>query len=310
MLPPADTRRRTRQRFAGEPMRVRCPAKVNLSLRIVGRRADGYHLVDSVMVPVDLCDDIQLAVERGSPLQVSVSCSDPRLPVDEDNLAGKAALIFARAAKFEGHVDIRICKRIPSGAGLGGGSSNAAAVLKSLRDVLAPRFSAARLADLATRIGADVPFFLSCRPARARGIGDLLTTLRSLPSRWLVIVVPPFEVSTAWAYRQFDAQRPDRQGPSAVPAADPDRWPPVMLYVNDLERTVFTAYPVLCSIKQELQRSGAEAALMSGSGSAVFGVFSTKGAAERAASLVAARGQVFVTRSLSGPPVDVTGQKC
>jgi 4-diphosphocytidyl-2-C-methyl-D-erythritol kinase len=291
-------------------MRVRAPAKINLYLRIVGRRPDGYHLLDSLMAPVSLYDEIRIEVERregkagGAEHELVVTCDDPTIPTDETNLAYKAAALLCEEAGVQATVVLDLHKRIPAGAGLGGGSSDAAAVLKGMNALLSLGFTEARLGALAARLGADVPFFIPCRPARVEGIGEVLTTVPPLPSRWLVIVVQPFGVSTQWAYRRFDElPRPEISPPPRVLSID-GRWPPAELLVNDLERAVLPAYPVIERIKDHLLHAGAQGALMSGSGSSVFGVFQNRAEAERAAIVLKDKGKTFLVEPLNEPPAN------
>lgn len=318
-------------------MRVLAPAKVNLYLRITGRRPDGYHLLDSVMVPVSLCDEIEVTVEKQIEIerekqteteieiarkteteietarkteieierkpQILVTCDDPTLPTDETNLAYKAAALFCKEAGVHPKIMIALYKHIPFGAGLGGGSSDAAAVLKGLNVLFSQRFSERQLCSLAVRLGADVPFFIPCQPARVEGIGEILSPVPALPLRWLVVVVPPFGVSTPWAYRQFDAL-PARAEPVSAelrPFAD-GQWPSSTCLVNDLERAVLSTYPAIGKIKEQLLHAGADGALMSGSGSSVFGIFSRKEMAQQAAVLLQERGKTFLVKPLAGPP--------
>jgi 4-diphosphocytidyl-2-C-methyl-D-erythritol kinase len=290
-------------------MRVLAPAKVNLYLRITGRRPDGYHLLDSVMVPVSLYDELEITAEQqtttGEGLfpEISVTCNVPALPTDETNLAYRAAALFCQEAQVHPEITIALHKRIPFGAGLGGGSSDAAAVLKGLNVLFSRRFSERQLCSLAVRLGADVPFFIPCQPARVEGVGEILSPVPALPQRWLVIVVPPFGVSTPWAYLQFDAL------PAATELASSElrqfaygHWPSSGCLINDLERAVVPAHPEIRQIKGQLLQAGADEALMSGSGSSVFGIFSRKETAERAAVLLQEQGKTFMVKPLSGPP--------
>jgi len=277
-------------------MRVLAPAKVNLFLRIVGRRADGYHLLDSLMVPVSLCDEILIDARSGS-LEIIVTCNDSTIPTDETNLAHKAAALLCRETDTQGKISIALHKRIPAGAGLGGGSSDAAAVLKSLNTLLSVKLSEAQLCTLGARLGADVPFFIPCRPAKVEGIGEILTAVSPLPSRWVVLVVPPFGVSTLWAYRRFDELPPAEMPRSQVVG----RGLSPKSLVNDLERAVIPAYPQIGRIKNSLLRLGAEGALMSGSGSAVFGIFRSRVIAEQAMAMLTGEGKTFLVEPLAGP---------
>lgn len=306
------------------------PAKINVYLRITGRRPDGYHLLDSLMIPVSLCDELRLEVDRqlttgNSSCQLSVSntqhlipntqaeaaggasrivltCDEPTLPVDETNLAYKAAaLVFGETGR-QATISIHLQKRIPAGAGLGGGSSDAAAVLKGVNQLCELGLSDDQLCQLAARLGADAPFFIPCRPARVEGIGEVLTPLPPLPHRWIVLVVPPFGVSTPWAYQRFDELSIERNALHPVEHTIPGQWPADAALANDLERAVFPDYPRIAEIKSALLRSGAEGALMSGSGSSVFGLFSQRTTAERAREVLENYGKIFLLEPLTGPP--------
>jgi 4-diphosphocytidyl-2-C-methyl-D-erythritol kinase len=288
-------------------MRVLAPAKINLYLRITGRRADGYHLLDSVMVPVSLCDELEITTESHTESmrepRILVTCDDPALPTDDTNLAYKAAALFCREAGVVAEISIALRKRIPFGAGLGGGSSDAAAVLKSLNLMFAQRFSERQLCALAVRLGADVPFFIPCQPARVEGIGEILTAVAPLPPRWFVIVVPPFGVATPWAYRQFDELPPDAGPVSAdLQHLANGQWPPLSCLINDLERAVVPTHPTIQEIKERLVQAGADGALMSGSGSSVFGIFSREEQAEQAVRALREQGSTFLVNLLAEAP--------
>ena len=285
-------------------MRVLAPAKINVFLRITGRRPDGYHLLDSLMVPISLHDEIDLEawdVGRGARTEkntITVTCDDPTLPADETNLAYKAAALLGKETGVNARIAIALRKRIPAGAGLGGGSSDAAAVLKGLNVLLSLGFNEDRLRTLASQLGADVPFFIPCRPARVQGVGEILTPLPPLPVKWFVVIVPPFGVSTRWAYRRFDEllSQTDAVGNFTLTNG---HWPETELFVNDLERAVIPAHPLIGELKAQLLQSGAEAALMSGSGSAVFGMFHNHSLAEQAAQVLGKMGKVFVVEHLN-----------
>jgi 4-diphosphocytidyl-2-C-methyl-D-erythritol kinase len=284
------------------------PAKINLYLRIVGRRPDGYHLLDSMMVPISLYDDIHMTVAPGEQGVVSpgaalvVRCDDPTVPDGEMNLAYKAAALVCQEAGLQARICMHLHKRIPAGAGLGGGSSNAATVLKSLNALLALGWTEARLCDLGARLGADVPFFIPCCPAHIGGIGEIVTTVPPLPARSVVLVVPPFSVSTPWAYRRFDELLPAEPASVQPWRLPPGQWPPREWLINDLERAVLPAYPPIATLKDDLLRLGAEGVLMSGSGSSVFGIFRHRTVAEHAVTALQAHGRVFLVEPLPGPP--------
>jgi 4-diphosphocytidyl-2-C-methyl-D-erythritol kinase len=289
-------------------MRLLAPAKINVYLRIVGQRPDGYHLLDSLIVPVSLYDEIHLAVapmahdDRRDTARIVVTCDPPTVPGDETNLAYKATALLCQEAGIQAHITITLRKRIPVGAGLGGGSSDAAAVLKGLNALLGLGCTDAQLGVLAACLGADVPFFIPCCPAQVQGIGEILTPVPALPARWLVLVVPPFGVSTPWAYQRFDAlPQPEYAVAAVAPSAAAGQWPGPGGWVNDLEPAVIPAHPRIGTIKQRLLHLGAEGALMSGSGAAVFGVFATPAAARQAQEALAHCGTTFVVEPLAGP---------
>ena len=289
------------------------PAKINVFLRITGLRSDGYHLLDSLMIPITLCDELDIEVkdekrsigdqrrepsteklgEKSSKPKIILTCDDPDIPSDETNLAHKAATLLLQAAGVQATISIRLQKHIPAGAGLGGGSSDAAAILKGLNTLLELGFAEDQLCQLGARLGADVPFFIPCRPAHVEGVGEILTSTPPLPHRWLVLVVPPFGVSTPWAYQQFDKLSPTKNHTN-LHARTFDQWPPTELFVNDLERAVFPAYPRIAELKSAMLHLAAEGALMSGSGSSVFGIFQNRAQAEKAAVILERQGKTFL----------------
>jgi len=280
-------------------MRIRAPAKVNLSLKVVGKRRDGYHLIDTIMVPVSLYDEIEIA--RAKPgAKLSVVCDDPKIPSDKRNLAYQAAELLLGKDAVRRPVSIHIKKHIPAGAGLGGGSSDAAAVLVGLNRLLRLRKSRRELLALAARLGADVPFFIARRPARARGIGERLSPFH-LPRRlWLVIVYPGFPVATAWAYRSLSFKLTKNIEKTSL---NSQVWPlrgRAIELVNDLEKPVFRRYPKVARLKRKLAQAGAAGTLMSGSGSSVFGIFSSGDKARKAFLRLEREdgSQAFLVRSL------------
>ncbi len=282
-------------------MRVLAPAKVNLFLRIIGQRPDGYHLLDSLMAPVSLYDEIEITAERtgGTEPHIRVRCNDPTIPTDQSNLAYRAAALLCQEAGIGARLAITLHKSIPAGAGLGGGSSDAAAVLKALNHAFLLGLNTDHLCRLAAQLGADVPFFVPCQMTRVGGIGEILTPLPALPQRWLVLVIPGFPVSTPWAYQRFDALPPNLlRGIDRTPPLDPKQWPDTALFVNDLERAVLPEHPLIADRKRQLSALGAEVALMSGSGSAVFGIFTTQEDATHAAAALAGSENVFVVTLL------------
>jgi 4-diphosphocytidyl-2-C-methyl-D-erythritol kinase len=283
-------------------VRIRAPAKINLWLRVLGELPDGYHLVDTLIVPVTLYDEIRIA-RRTSP-GLEVVCDDPRVPSGPANLAYRAAAKLLRRAGRREPIRIRIRKRIPVGAGLGGGSSDAAAALLGLNRILGLNLPRRELAKIGAEIGADVPFFVYGRPARVRGKGERITALRSFPRLWVVIVYPGFAVSTAWAYRRLKLDLTKGAGNTSITVSLRSLRRKSGLggvLVNDLEAVTVRRYPEIGRYKERLMAAGAQGALMSGSGSSVFGVFASKRAAQRAFQSLRKEGkaQVYLVRSLS-----------
>ncbi len=246
------------------------PAKVNLCLRIVGRRADGYHLLDSIFAAIDLIDRVTITVANvlpGSRTNVAVHCAVPGVPTGATNLVTRAATALLDDGGLGADLTIEIDKRIPPGSGLGGGSGNAATVLRALVQMLDLRVTPQRLGELALSLGADVPFFLTGGCARVRGIGERVDAIPGWPGRELVVALPPIAVSTTWAFSRYsagfatDPLEPERLSCASEPTAP--------LLRNDLESVVLPAYPAVSDLKRSFIEAGAPAAVMSGSGAAV-----------------------------------------
>lgn len=263
-----------------QPLKLKAPAKINLSLRILGKREDGFHEIDTLMTPLELHDELRI-----SPAETfSFHCSDPTLPTNADNLVVRAARLFADKTGWNPTVRIDLEKRIPHGAGLAGGSSNASAALNGLNQLSPAPIPETDLMAMAAEIGSDVPFFLQPSPARCQGRGEIVVS-QSLPEDVrdleILLVKPPFGVSTPQAYRAWADSKP-------VPGLFyEEQKTPCGNLVNDLERPVFAKYPILGLIKDRLrQSSGALAALMSGSGSTLFGLFDPGSATTEVESLL------------------------
>jgi 4-diphosphocytidyl-2-C-methyl-D-erythritol kinase len=269
-------------------VKIRAPAKINLRLRVIGKRADGYHLLDTILLPVSLYDEIdirkvrQIGGKTAPKNRLTVSCNDPLVPAGRKNLAHKAAALILSDAKISAQVHIRIHKRIPVGAGLGGGSSDAAATLVGLNRLLRLGYSAKRMEKMSLALGADVPFFVNAAPARARGIGERLSSLRSVPRFWLIILYPKFPVSTAWVYRNLPSKLTKAIANTSINLSSGSPANLNKLLVNDLETVTMGRYPRIGLLKEELARQGAVGTLMSGSGSSVFGIFPSRHSAQRA----------------------------
>ena len=253
---------------------------------MVGRRKDGYHLLDTLMLPVSLYDEIEIRKEkrarRGIVSRIAISCDHPLVPRGKKNLAFAAAELLLPRIDKRWAIDIHIRKRIPVGAGLGGGSTDAAATLVGLNRLFKLGLPAARLEKLALSLGADVPFFVRARPARARGIGEQLSPIGGLPRFWLVILYPGFPVSTARIYKRLATTLTKTRVNTSIATSlkSPDAIASLLL--NDLESVALKMYPGIRLLKNKLLREGAAGGLMSGSGSAVFGIFHSKKTAEKA----------------------------
>lgn len=269
-------------------MKIRAPAKINLGLRVVGKRADGYHLLDTIMVAITLFDELEIKKRKPDKskgkqvAQLRVTCDHPLVPRGEKNLAYQAASLLLHEAGVTAPLDIHIRKRIPVGAGLGGGSTDAAAALVGITRLLKLHFSPRRLEKLAACLGADVPFFIRARPVRARGIGDRLTPLKRVPPWWLVILYPGFPVSTAWVYGNLRLNLTKSRANTKLSTLLTSAPKFADLLVNDLEVVTVKRYRRIKHLKDSLIELGAATALMTGSGSAVFGIFGSREKAKMA----------------------------
>ena len=266
------------------------PAKINFGLRLVGLRPDGYHEIESIFLPLDLADDLRLDLCRDTEPRVTLAVEHEAgtpgadVPCGDRNLAARAARAFVESARLAAAVDIRLAKRIPAAAGLGGGSSDAGAVLRTLAAAFPDALGPGAVARLALRLGADVPFFLDPRPALVTGIGERVEPLPRWPALALLLVNPGVPLPTAEVYRAADVLRPALTppgAPSTLPAllegvgrVAPDR-PGVLasMLENDLEPAAVRLCPPVARLRERLRKLGALAVGMSGSGPTVFGVF-------------------------------------
>ena len=260
---------------------IETPAKLNLRLKVTGVRSDGYHELVSLMVPVGLCDRLGLQITGSSGNRLS--SKGYGVPDDESNLVLKAAKAFqAKSGKNEG-VSLVLEKNIPVSAGLGGGSSDAAAVLLALNEIYGAPLSLEELHSVAVNLGADVPFFLSCRPSIARGIGEILEPVESWRQHGYVIVNPPLQVSTAWVYGQYRLSELTRDEFYYIKnQLSRDSLAIAHILENDLEAVTSASFPTIEIIKRNVMEAGAAGVLMSGSGPSVFGVFETLRDAQKA----------------------------
>jgi 4-diphosphocytidyl-2-C-methyl-D-erythritol kinase len=282
------------------------PAKVNLTLEVMGRRADGYHEIATILQCIDLCDRLVLEEDATA---LSLESTSPDVPVDEQNLALRAARLLREAAGVDRGVHVRLDKRIPVGAGLGGGSSDAAAVLLGLNRLWRLRWSRERLAGVAVRLGMDVPFFLGNGRAIGTGRGERLERLDSGGGYALVLINPGFVLSTREVYgRALPAVYSDGGRVPVMREAlrrRNTRLVAASLY-NVLEAVVQPAYPVIGQMKAALVSAGALAAAMSGSGPTVFGVARSLDHARQIRTRVArASWSCWSVRTLSGPAIRV-----
>jgi 4-diphosphocytidyl-2-C-methyl-D-erythritol kinase len=269
------------------------PAKVNLGLRVRGRRDDGLHLLESLFVPTELGDEVELEIAPSATPAVSI---DVRwegelggVPTGDDNLALRAARAFLASSDLRLAVRIQLFKRIPVAAGLGGGSSDAGAVLRGLGELLPD--GVRDLPGVALGLGADVPYFLDPRPALVCGIGERIRPVPGMPRLWMLLVNPGLPLSTGEVYRAYDAD---------LPALTPDSWGSTMrwpcsgegrpvplgdltpLLENDLERAAVRLLPAIVTLRERLDAVGATAVGMSGSGPTLFGIFETETAMRNA----------------------------
>ncbi|HEV2841974.1 MAG TPA: 4-(cytidine 5'-diphospho)-2-C-methyl-D-erythritol kinase [Chthoniobacterales bacterium] len=256
-------------------MQLYAPAKINLSLEIKGRREDGFHEIESLMTPIGLAD--RLTIERGeSTGGIRFSCDDSSLSNGTDNLVVRAAELFRKATKIEAGIEIALEKKIPHGAGLGGGSSDAATTLLGLNELFETRLDRKDLMALAAQIGSDVPFFILGSAATCRGRGEIVEPAKLPMSFNLLLIKPDFGVPTPWAYQRWKSSR-------QLPGVDyaPQNYCDVQ-FVNDLERPVFEKFLLLGYLKTWLRlQPEAGAALLSGSGSTVFAVLREDADAEK-----------------------------
>ena len=277
-------------------------AKVNLTLDITGLREDGYHLLRSIMHETKLCDTLRVCAEESEKTEISLATDKSFIPCDEKNTMYKAAAAFCNALGRPLRVSVRAEKRIPVGAGLGGGSADAAAVLKALNDLSGAGFSVEKLCEIGLKVGADVPFCVVGGTAVVTGIGEGLEIIPRLPSLPLVICKPGSGASTPVIYREYDGmvQKPPHPDNEAAEAAA-KRGDVISLcrYVGNVLTPAASIHrPEIPVIKRALKECGAVVSEMSGSGSSVFGVFKTEEKARSAAESLRRRFDTVILTSL------------
>jgi 4-diphosphocytidyl-2-C-methyl-D-erythritol kinase len=247
-------------------MQVLAPAKINLSLKILGRRNDGFHEIETVIAPISLSDEITIE-QRDGKKGIEFHCDNPSVPKGDDNLVVRAAKLFFEKTKVKGGVSFELKKKIPHAAGLGGGSSDAASTLLTLNELFGTNLPREAVAKMAEEIGSDVPFFIFQSTAICKGRGELVSPTRLREKLSVLLLKPDFCVPTPWAYSRW---RDSREIPDVIYA---DQEFAGRMFVNDLERPVFEKFIFLAQMKMWLlKQPEAGAALMSGSGSTVFAV--------------------------------------
>lgn len=271
------------------------PCKVNLLLNILGKRGDGFHELETVMHPVKVCD--RLTFERAAP-GLELTCSDLNLPTDASNLVHRAATAFLQAARVRDGVRIRLDKKIPLAAGLGGGSGNAAITLLGLNELFGQPLPAEKLRELAAALGSDVPFFLQAKPALATGRGERIQPSGFFPAlngAAFLLIHPGFGIATAWAYQSLARfpvalnGRPGRAQKLISLLQAGDLAEAAGEFYNSLEAPALEKYPLLALFQEFLRANGAAATLMSGSGSTTFAIVQGLRNAEALAESIKAR---------------------
>jgi len=295
---------------------ARACAKINFGLSLVGRRSDGYHELQSVFLPIDLADDLQLELTPSTQsavrlaLEMEAGTPGEEIPDDDRNLAVRAGRAFFERCGLRFSLAIRLTKRIPAAAGLGGGSSDAGAVLRTLAAAFPGAVDSAALADIAVEIGADVPFFLDPRPAWVGGIGDRIEPLAFWPKLALLLINPGVPLATAEVFRASDALRPALTPPGAAPTLRslreiagivasnrPDAL--ASLLSNDLLPAAVRLCPPIARLQERLHDAGASMVGMSGSGPTVFGVFGSTDEAREAVERMQAVAPIWARVALA-----------
>jgi len=257
---------------------LKAPAKINYLLDVIRRRPDGYHDLRMVMQRINLCDEITVSLTETR--DINVTCGKKGVPDGFGNIAWKAANAMLAFVKNGHGVHISIEKNIPIAAGLGGGSSDAAAVLMGMNELLELGLSDQRLMEIGVKLGADVPFFIFKKTALAEGVGERLSPMPPMPSLWVLLVNPGVHVSTAWAYGNL--RLTSEKELAKLPKLFCSVEDVCAILSNDLESVTIPAFPVIAEIKESMMRLGAFGAMMSGSGPTVFGLFQDKESAEKA----------------------------
>ena len=282
-------------------IRLRAFAKINLGLRILSKRPDGYHEIRTLYQTIALHDRLKITLSPDRE-GIRLECDKPDIPSGRENLVYRACEFWRRAVGFRGEIAARLEKVIPAGSGLGGASSDAAAAIEGLERLTGERLPLARRLALAAQLGSDVPLFLLGGRVLGCGRGEEIYPLPDLPPRKCLVVFPGFAVSTAQAYRQAGLRLTRQAKPRRI--NDVGAWPHSALLEwgpaeNDFERVVFARWPELARLKRRLIRAGAEIASLTGSGSAVYAVFESVRRLLYASKLIPEGWLVFRSRTLS-----------
>jgi len=280
---------------------ILAPAKINLCLSVLGRRPDGYHDVEMLMQMVGLYDEVTVSLaEQG----ITVASDSAAVPSGEGNIAWKAAAAMLARSKSVRGLNVLIKKAIPVAAGLGGGSSDAAAVLAAANRLLGTGLGPKELAEIGAGLGMDVPFFFHGPLAIARGRGEILTKLPPLPRFWVLLANPGFETSTAWVYKNLNLRLTKKIDCNKIARLTVRKIAEGLH--NDLETVTAAAHSVISTIEEVLLAHGAIGARMSGSGPTVFGIFESEEACRSAAGGMAQRGwRLWPAEALTASPLEV-----
>lgn len=259
-------------------MIYKAPAKINLCLDVIKKREDGYHELEMIMQTVSLYDEIEITKDS----EISIDCNKKNIPLNNKNLAWKAAEVFFKYTSLSGGCKIYINKKIPDGAGLGGGSSDAATVLLALNDIYNTKLTDSELINMAVKIGADVPFFILKGTCIAKGIGEILTKIKNNTNPYILIYKPSFSISTKWAYENLKFESKPKYNVNQIVKNLENKDYDFKDIFNYLEDVSIKEYPEINNIKNKMKILGATSSLMSGSGSSVFGIFNDESNAKKA----------------------------
>ncbi|ATD55949.1 4-(cytidine 5'-diphospho)-2-C-methyl-D-erythritol kinase [Clostridium chauvoei] len=280
-------------------MKIKAYAKVNISLDVVGKREDGYHLLRMIMQNIDLYDEVTIEKQKEG---ISLKCNKHYIPIDERNLAYKAAQLFKDTYKIKSGVCINIKKNIPVAAGLAGGSTDAAAVFKVMNDLFNINAPEEELMELGLKLGADIPYCIKGGTALCEGVGEIVTSLKPFKNKILVLVKPPFGVSTKCVYQEFNLAKAINHPKTEelITAMNRDDLGFVSNNMkNLLENVTLRKHKIIIGIKEEMKAQGAIGSMMSGSGPSVFGFFEDMLKAQRCFEKMKEKYEdVYITRTI------------